>query len=199
MRIEFVPKVKATIVDIDIQSLKRGQTDVEPAVCLHLKITQANPTLKMLDKSLLGFLYQKGQNHAQQQVLDGVPVVSDYPSLSPAAVALGALSWDGEQTGASLKIYQGVTGDQDIALSECTVRKVKIDPKEGGAVDYHLQVWTSDVDQDVIGALGVLKSLDRDIELVAAEPVSSKQRSIDDGAGDKQLTPAKALAKAAGG
>lgn len=92
-----------------------------------------------------------------------------------------------------------MTGDQDIALSDCTVRKIKIDPKEGGAVDFHLQVWTSDVDQEVIGALGVLKSLDRDIELVAAEPVNSKQRAIDDGAGDKQLTPAKALAKAAGG
>ena len=140
MRIQFIGKTKATIVDIDIQSLKRGQTNVEPAVCLHLKITQANNTLAMLDKNLLGFLYQKGLDHGQQQALEGVPVVSDYPALSPLAVALGALNWDGEQTGASLKIYQGVTGDQDIALADCTVRKVKIDPKEGGAVDYHLQV-----------------------------------------------------------
>lgn len=197
MRIEFIPKVKATITDIDIQSLKRGQTDVEPAVCLHLKITQANHTLKMLDKNLLGFLYQKGQSNATQATLDGVPVVSDHPSLSAIAVALGALNWDGEQTGSRLKIYQGVTGEMDIELADCTVRKVKIDPKEGGAVDFHLQVWTSDVDQEVIGALGVLKSLDRDVELMAAEPV--KQRQIDDGAGDKQLTPAKALAKATGG
>lgn len=197
MRIEFIPKVKATITDIDIQSLKRGQTDVEPAVCLHLKITQANHTLKMLDKNLLGFLYQKGQNNATQATLDGVPVVSDHPSLSAIAVALGALNWDGEQTGSRLKIYQGVTSDMDIELADCTVRKVKIDPKEGGAVDFHLQVWTSDVDQEVIGALGVLKSLDRDVELMAAEPV--KQRQIDDGAGGKQLTPAKALAKATGG
>ncbi|MGC4396028.1 hypothetical protein [Hydrogenophaga sp. T2] len=197
MRVQFIGKTKATIVDIDIQSLKRGQTDVEPAVCLHLKITQANGTLAMLDKNLLGFLYQKGLDHSQQQVLDGVPVVSDHPSLSPLAVALGALNWDGEQSGATLKIYQGVTGDQDISLGDCTVRKVKIDPKEGGAVDYHLQVWTSDVDQDTIGALGVLKSLDRDIELIAAEPVN--QGTLDDGADDKQLTPAKALEKAAGG
>lgn len=196
MRIEFIPKVKATITDIDIQSLKRGQTDVEPAVCLHLKITQANHTLKMLDKNLLGFLYQKGQSNATQATLDGVPVVSDHPSLSAIAVTLGALNWDGEQTGSRLKIYQGVTGEMDIELADCTVRKVKIDPKEGGAVDFHLQVWTSDVDQEVIGALGVLKSLDRDVELMAAEPV--KQRQIDDGAGDKQLTPAKALAKATG-
>lgn len=92
MRVEFLGKTKATISDIDIQSLKRGQTDVEPAVCLHLKVTQSNHALKMLDKNLLGFLYQKGQSNATQQTLDGVPVVSDHPSLSAIAVALGALN-----------------------------------------------------------------------------------------------------------
>lgn len=90
MRIEFVPKVLAVIADVDILSLKRGQTDVDPAVCVHLKVTQSNHTLHMLDKSL-----------------------------------------------------------------------------------------------------------DRDIELIAAEPVN--QGTLDDGADDKQLTPAKALEKAAGG
>ena len=199
MRLEFVGKTKATFTAIDIQSLKMGQTDVVPAVCVHLKVTTANHSLAMLDKNLLKFLFQKGVDQSTQQALEGIPVVSDYPALSPIAEALGALNWDGEQTGVTLKIYQGVTGDEDITLSDCTVRKVKIDPKEGGTVDFHLQVWTSDVDQEVIGALGVLKSLDRDIELIAAEPVNSKQRAIDDGAGDKQLTPAKALAKAAGG
>ncbi|MBX3610361.1 MAG: hypothetical protein KF871_10750 [Hydrogenophaga sp.] len=194
MRLEFIGKTKATFTAIDIQSLKMGQTDVVPAVCVHLKITQANSTLKMLDKNLLGMLFQKGAA-PNQQALDGIPVVSDWPALSNIAERLGALNWDGEQTGATLKIYQGVTGDQDITLQDCTVRKVKIDPKEGGAVDYHLQVWTSDVDQDVIGALGVLKSLDRDIELIAAEPV--KQKKIDD-KGEKN-TPEKALAGAVGG
>lgn len=194
MRLEFIPKTKATFTAIDIQSLKMGQTDVVPAVCVHLKITQANSTLKMLDKNLLPFLYQKGAT-PNQQALEGVPVISDHPTLSPIAEALGALNWDGEQTGVTLKIYQGVTGDEDITLSDCTVRKVKIDPHEGGAVDYHLQVWTSDVDQDTIGALGVLKSLDRDIELIPAAPV--KQRRIDDD-GEKN-TPEKALAKAAKG
>jgi hypothetical protein len=194
MRIEFVPKVKATIQDIDIQSLKRGQTDVEPAVCLHLKITQANNTLAMLDKALLPFLYQKGADHSKQQVLDGVPVVSEYPSLSPAAVSLGALGWDGEQTGATLKIYQGVTGDLDITLHDCTVRKVKIDAKEGGAVDWSLQIWSSDVDQDTLGALAVLKSLEREIELVAA--TVAQQGELDEA---EEQTPEKALAGAVGG
>ncbi len=193
MRLSFVPKHKAVIADIDIQSLKQGQTDVVPAVCLTLKMTLANSTLNLLDPTLLPFLFEKGlPAAAQQQVLDGVPVVSDLPQLTDAAVALGSLHWEEEQTGATLKIYEGVTGDRDITLSDCTVRKLKLDPREGGAVDWRLEVYTSDVDQDTIGALAVLKSLTRDIELTAAEP-ASQQRTLDDS--DKKLTPAQALEK----
>ena len=192
MRIEFCGKTKATFTAIDIQSLKMGQTDVVPAVCVHLKITAANHTLKMLDKNLLGMLFQKGAA-PNQQALEGIPTVSDWPALSNIAERLGAINWDDEQTGATLKIYQGVTGDQDITLHDCTVRKVKIDCKEGGAVDWSLQVWTSDVDQDTIGALGVLKSLDREIELIAATVVQDEIEEADEN------TPEKALAGAVGG
>lgn len=190
MRLAFVPKHKATIADIDIQSLKQGQTDVVPAVCLTLKMTLANSTLNLLDKTLLPFLFEKGLPSAStQHTLDGVDVVSDLPQLTDAAVALRSFDWEGEQTGSTLNIYQGVTGDEDIKLSDCTVRKVKVTPKEGGAVEWKFEVYTSDVDQETIGALAVLKSLTRDIELVAAEPVS-QQRLDDDGG---KLTPAAAL------
>lgn len=196
MRIEITGKTKATIAAIDIQSLKMGQTDVVPAVCLHLKMTLANSTLSMLDKHLLNFLFRRNPKAATQQALDGVPVVSDLPELTDPAIAIGAINWAGEQTGSKLVIYQGVTGDQDIKLNDCTVRKVKIDPKEGGAVEWDLQVYTSDVDQETIGALGVLKSLTRDIELIAAKPVSARQRTLDEGTGKKKLSPEEALQKA---
>lgn len=196
MRIEFAGKTKAIISDIDIQSLKMGQTDVVPAVCLTLKLTLANSTLKMLDPTLLQFLFEKGvPAAATQQVLDGVAVISDLPQLTDAAMALGALNWDGEQTGSTLKIYQGVTTDMDITLSDCTVRKVKVEPKEGGAVEWKMEVYTADVDEHTIGALGVLKSLTRDIELEAAKAVSAQQREIE----ADPLTPEMALGKASKG
>ena len=199
MRIEITGKTKATIAAIDIQSLKMGQTDVVPAVCLHLKMTLANSTLAMLDKHLLNFLFQRNTMAATQQALDGVPVVSDLPELTDPAIAIGAINWAGEQTGSKLVIYQGVTGDQDITLNDCTVRKVKIDPKEGGAVEWDLQVYTSDVDQETIGALGVLKSLTRDIELIAAKPVSERQQKIDGDSGKKKRTPEEALKQSLNG
>lgn len=184
MKIEFTGKTKAIISDIDIQSLKKGQTDVVPAVCLTLKATLANSTLAMLDASLQSFLFEKGMPaDSSQQVLDGIPVVSDMPKLTDAAVALGALTWGGEQTGATIKIYQGVTGDEDITLRDCTVRKVKFEPIEGGAVEWKFEAYTSDVDEHTIGALGVLKSLTRDIELTPAQPVDD-QRDIEDDDGD---------------
>lgn len=73
-----------------------------------------------------------------------------------------------------------MTGDLDIALSDCTVRKVKVEPVEGGAVEWRFEVYTSDVDEHTIGALGVLKSLTRDIELVPAQPVADQQRGIEE-------------------
>lgn len=198
MRIEITGKAKATIAAIDIQSLKMGQTDVVPAVCLHLKLTMANSSLVMLSKHLLHFLFQRNTMAATQQSLEGVPVLSDLPELTDDAIAIGAINWAGEQTGSKLVIYQGVTGDQNITLNDCTVRKVKIDPKEGGAVEWDLQVYTSDVDEHTIGALGVLKSLTRDIEIIAAQPVSERQQTIDDvGSGKKKkLSPEEALQKA---
>lgn len=195
MRIEFTGKTKATIADVDIQSLKQGQTDVKPAVALTLKLMRPNATLAMLDKNLLPFLFKKATaDAAKQATLDGVDVVSDLPSLTPLALALGALHWEGEQTGSTLVIYQGVTGDQDIELSDCTVRKVKIDPKEGGAVEWTYQVYTSDVDQETIGALGVLKSLERDIELTPATVVNKQADLADEKFKD---TPEKALRRGA--
>lgn len=199
MRIEFIPKTPATIVDVDIQSLKMGQKDVKPAVCLHLKLMRPNHTLAMLDGNLLAFLYEKATAEAgKQKTLDGVDVISDMPQLTTLAKSIGVLNWDGEQTGCMLVIYQGVTGDQDIKLRDCTVRKVKVDPKEGGATEWCLQVYTADVDQDTIGALGVLKSLDRDIELVAAKVADNSQQDLADEKKDP-VTPEAALTAAAGG
>jgi hypothetical protein len=72
-----------------------------------------------------------------------------------------------------------------------TVRKVKLDNKEGGTVDTFWQFYSAEnVDDEVIGHLGVLKSLERDVELVAPEIISA-QKTIDE-AGDAG-TPATPL------
>lgn len=190
MRIELIGKTKATIQAIEILSLKMGQTDVKPAVCISLKVPLPNSALAMLDPTLRDFLYEASPGKKQTTgTLEGVEVVSDKPNLTLAATALGALNWEYEQTGCSLLIYNGATGHGNIKLTDGTVRKVKVDPKEGGTVDHYLQFYTAEVDAETIGDLGVLKSLERDVELSAPEIVS-QQKTL-----DEQETPEQALAK----
>jgi hypothetical protein len=198
-RLELVGKTKATVQAIDILSLKMGQTDVQPAVCLSLKVSLPNSRLSMLSATLRDFLYENdtGKTNAQS-ALDGIEVVSDKPNLTAEASALGALHWEYEQTGCTLRIYNGVSGHGDIKLADGTVRKLKIDPKEGGTVDHYFQFYTADVDAETIGELGILKSLERDIELTAPEIISQQKDIEDDEQGDGTTTPEAALAGAVG-
>jgi hypothetical protein len=191
MRFELIGRTKATLTDIDIQSLKKGQTDVVPAVALSLKVMLPNAKLAMLGKRLLGFFFEKASpGAAAQSTLDGVEVISEMPALTPEAEAIGPISWDEEQTGSKLVIYQGITGDADIRLKDGTVRVKKITPKEGGACEFIVSFYSADVDADTLGALGVLKSHELDIELVAAEIMKQpRQREIE---GDHKVTPIKA-------
>lgn len=56
-------------------------------------------------------------------------------------------------------------------------------------MDHFFQFYTADVDEETIGALGVLKSLERDIELTAPEVISAQKDLIE------KETPEQALAK----
>lgn len=187
MRFELIGKTKATLTDIDIQSLKQGQTDLKPAVALTIKVPMANTSMDMLHKSLRTFFFSKASSAAKevQATLDGIAPVSDLPSLTEAAKWLGAQNWDEEQTGCTLVIYLGVS---KIVLHDGTLKKLRFECAEGGAVNWTFSFWTSDVDSETIGELGVLKNHDLDIELTAPELISAKQANIE--AGDK-VTPIK--------
>ncbi len=199
MNFQIIGKTKATLADIDIQTAKKtGSSEGVPAVALTFRVTLANAALSMLDKSLLHFLYAKGSpGAAAQGTLEGVAVVSEMAALTPAAVKIGTIGWDDEQTGCKVTIYVGATGHGDIRLKDCTVKVKKIDPKEGGTVDFYLSVYTADVDAETLGDLGVLKSHDLDIELEGPEVAAGKQKTLDTGA-DKKVTPIKAVKKGLG-
>jgi hypothetical protein len=203
-RFELIGKHAATITAIEILSLKMGQTDVQPAVCLSLKVSLPNTKLNMLDGTLQRFLYEKdGPASPNSNTLAGIEPVSDLPDLTAAAKALGSIGWDYEQTGCKLKIYSGATGHANLTLKDGTVRKMKIDPQQGGTVDHYFQFYTADVDAETIGELGILKSLERDIEVTAPEIVSAQkdllasEKTDTEKKGGKQ-TPAQALAATLG-
>ena len=193
MRFELIGKTKATLTDIDPQSLKQGQTDLKPAVALTIKVTMANTSMNMLGKTLRTFFYEKApQSKEVQGTLEGVAPVSDLAALTDAAKWLGAQQWAEEQTGCKLVIHLGVS---KIALKDGTLQKLRFECKEGGAVDWRFVFYTAtDLDAETLGDLCVLKNHDLDIELTAPELISA-QKDVDDGAGkDKpaKVTPIKA-------
>lgn len=193
MRFELIGKHRGVLEDVDVQSQKMGQTDIKPAVCLHFKVSLPNSCLAMYDKAALLFLYTKNGAGAKQQVLDGVPVVSEYSQLTDAATLLGALTWDHEQTGCTLVIHRGISQDPKIVLREGTVNKYKTVLHEGGTVDNYFRFYTVDLDAETLGELCVLKSHDIELELELPELISTKQASITDAADKKPKGNAKGL------
>ena len=191
MRLEYIGKTKAKLVNVNVLAQKLGQTELRPAISLRFKVTSANDILNQLDPKLRPFLYEKNSAAQTQGALDGVPVVSDLPALTQAAQKIGALGWDDEQTGCKLHIYQGATGHGDIKLKDGTVDKVKIEPHDGGTVDVFFDFYAADLDAETMGEIAVLHQHEMDIELTAPELVSKKQKDID------PETPEGALAKAA--
>lgn len=190
-RFELLGKHKSTITSIDILCLKLGQTDVKPALCISFKTPMPNSeVLPMFSANLLPFLYESNKNKpAAQATLEGVQVVSDVPNLTPEATALGAIDWEYEQSGCTLVVYEG---NSKRTLTGGTVRKIKLDPSEGGTVETGWQFYTAeDVDDDVIGHMGILKSLERDIELTAPE-IISQQKNIEE---TEPETPEEAFAR----
>lgn len=187
MKYELIGKQKATLVDVDIQSLKVGQTDVRPAVALTFKVSRSNYCLSDLGKTFLGFFYAKGQPSAQQQI-DGVAPVSEYGSLTPDGEMIGGFECPDEQTGSTLLLYHGIGDGPAMRLGDGTVSKLKSACREGGTVEQTFRFYTAEVDADTLGALGVLKSHELDIELTAPDIVSKKKKQKDlvDDAGDQQ-------------
>lgn len=194
MKFELIGKTNATLQDIDIQSLKQGQTDLKPAIALTFVVQLPNTSLNMLDRHLLAFFFEKADPAKQVQAqLDGVPGISHLEALTDAAKMLGAQRWADEQTGCTLVIYQGV--NNKFTLKDGTIEKLKMEFKEGGAVEWTFRFYTADVDAETIGDIGVLKSHDMDIELTVPELISAKQKPLAP-AKPKKMTKDEAAAAA---
>lgn len=189
MRLDFIGKTVAKIVNVNVLALKVGQTELKPAITLRIKVTAANDILNKLDGTLRKFLFEKGNNAATQGTLDGVPPVSDLPQLTQPAKMIGDFGWADSQTGCKLTVHQAVS---KIVLKDGTVDKLKICPQDGGSVDLLFDFYAADLDAETMGDLAVLHQHEVDIELELPAPL---QKPIKDEKpkGPKQ-TPAQALA-----
>lgn len=191
MKFSLVPKFQAVLLKIDPQAIKMGQSGLQPGVALHFKAMVPNAQfLPMLHKGLLPFLYDKGGKPGSQ--IDAAPV-SDLPSMTEPAMKMGRLKWSDEQPGSKLTIHRGTGVHANIVMKDGTVEKVDFAPKEGGAIEVRWRMYFTDVDAETMGAVGVLKKHELEIE-VEAPTADTRQAKVP----GTEETPEGALVKTAG-
>lgn len=199
MNIQLIGKTKATIVNIDVQCLKKGQTETTPAAAITVMAKLPNTYLNVIDKTgkVREFWYEKnGQGAKEQKQIDGVEVITDLPQLTQNGVKMGGdFKWAYEQTGCKLIIYRGVRDDHAIKLSDGTVKKVQVKCLDGGTIHLQFVVFVANLDEETMGAIAVLKKQTQDIELMSPEPAAQQEIQDDD---DEHLgdSPEQALARA---
>lgn len=183
----LIGKTKVKLTNIVPLALKVGQKELKPAMAIRVKYRAPSTVLDMFDPGLRQFLFERNGNPQKQQSVEGVPTVSQ---LSPAGLSMGAFNWAYEQTGCGFIIYRGATGSMDVRLKDATIKKVKFSPHEGDAVDIEWTVHATDLDEETMGAIAVLKQHEVEVELTLPEAL---QQQLEDQPVGKPITPLTAL------
>lgn len=173
---DFTP---AKLRSINARSEKHGPDELHPAVDLKFQLDAPNTILSHLDGALLSSLYHKSEAGGQggQQQLDGVDELVNLPNLR--FPFMGTIKWAKEYAGYTLTIEHGLGGASDIQLLDCKVNEFRINPKEGGTVEFSFRVQCStNLTEKTMGKLALLVQHEVPIMLEAPE-VKDEQQDIE--------------------
>lgn len=183
MSFELEPNTKAKVLEVFVLSQKNRKPDEDPGAKLQLQALVSNNVLSTVDGTLKSWLFTrhgKPTDADKQGTLDGVPVVSDMPNLTPAGEHVKVLPWNEKLTGYSLTIDQGIGGQSNIVIDDCTMSNIKIYPQSGGgAVLIKFDLESPNVSDKTWGRLARLKSTEVEIALYAPTVVD-QQQSVDE-------------------
>jgi len=186
MKLEFIGHTKGKVTKVLGFTIKMGQKDTRPAAQMRVMATVPNSILDKFSPGMREFLFEKAKTSEKtQKQLEGIEVVSDLPNLREPGVKLGALHWEDEQTGCTFIVDRAI---DPLKLGDCKVNKFKIAPKDGGSVQVFFTLTTGEIDQETAGQLLLLNQTEIVFELTAPEPLSAKQRVI-----EEEQTPEGAL------
>lgn len=199
MRIEFIPKTRGKVDAITPLAEKRGQTETRPAVSLTITTRLTADRLAMFDKTLPRVLFRTPRKEEiEQGQLEGVGAASALTKLTEFAKATGTQSWAGEQSGSKLNIYWGIGSIPLVQLVDVKLDKFKIAAEDEGIVEVTFNAYSAtDIDEEVMGHLGVLKAQELDFEVVPPEPVKPTKDLVEQ-ARDTKQTPEQALSAVLG-
>jgi len=171
---------------------KHGDDSV-PAITLAWKLRVPNTWLDRLSDGLTELFYQ--YEDPVQRELDGVPVVS---LTKLRTTAVGALEVKNAYLGCTLTVRDGT--QPPMVFGDCKVDKfVVAEMMEGGTVEIHIRVGTSDIDAATAGRLVMMTvGSEHTITLQVppqADAQTPKQQTLEPPA-PPPVTPIEALAQA---
>lgn len=173
MKFSIVPKRKAKVLIPKPRADKLGQkqTVTGLGIPFHLQLPN-HEFFPLIGAHLLPVFYSSQKVVGQNPELQGMPTVSDMPTLTEFAQKVGKLKWADEQDGSTLHLYLGVT---KLKLRG-KVCDLAFKCNEGGTVDVWLTFVQKETDRDVMGDVGMQVKHEVDIEVEG--PKANGQKSI---------------------
>ena len=165
-------KLRGFLGNVNIRSEKHGDQTVL-AADLKITINFSNEVLDKTEPGLLASLYRAPAKKDDKDLFDGAAVGS-VPLRVLRFPKLGPQSYDGKFPGYTVVIHRGITGDQDIKLSDVTIDKMIFDTQEGGTVALGFRAVIHP--DGVLDSLGQLIQHDIDITLT---PPTAEQLDVE--------------------
>jgi hypothetical protein len=160
----------ATLKSVTIRKEAHGDSKVT-AVSFGLKFTAPNTLLDHLSPTLRTTLYKPAAIDGQEP-LEGV----DEPTPLLRQPGIEMLSLKGELNGWTVMIDHGIDEADPMTFGGCKIDGFKVAPLEGGTVELHARVGTSDIDPAEIGILGDKLQEEVVVTITAPKPM---ERPID--------------------
>lgn len=152
---------KAKLSSVNPRAELHGDDKVT-ACDLHFELRMSNDVLSFFDPSLKSALYRKPDASEQAELIDEP---GHLPALKFPQMA--AIKWGKEFAGYALHIPYGVSGKDDINLTDCQVDEFKFDCQDGGTVIVGLRIIAHPEQGDLGRLCGMIQ---QDVEITLTPP-----------------------------
>ncbi|PXW23376.1 hypothetical protein [Paraburkholderia caballeronis] len=149
-------KIKMKVTSVNVRQELHGD-EHRLAMDIGLEFNQSNRSLDKLDGRLVQTFYWKNPAGAQQEDLEGVERVTDYPNLRFEHLAM-PVKWLEEFSEGAFRIHHGDDGANDIVMRDVDINNIRFSAKEGGTTTYSVRIQCHPDEADVARVCTVLQS-----------------------------------------
>lgn len=149
-------KVRCKVVSVNGRQELHGE-EHRLACDIGIEVNQPNRVLDKLDTRLLETFYWKNPAGAQQEELEGVERVTDYPNLRFEHLGL-PVKWLEKFDDCLFVLHHGDDASLDLKLKEAKVNEIRITPKEGGTTTLGMRIQAHPDEGDLARLFTVLQS-----------------------------------------